>query len=104
MPQPAAGKAEQEFGLSEKDKLARASDAERKVSSDGIEAAVTGIAYRGTGEMLVTLDNGQVWMQAEAVTHARLRIGDTVTIRKAAMGSYQLLTPGRIAMRVRRIE
>lgn len=99
----AAARARQDFGLSEAEKRARAPDADKEVFPDQVEAVVASIGYRGTGEMIVTLDNGQVWVQAESVTNARLRAGDTVTVRKAALGSYQLLTPGRIAMRVRRV-
>jgi hypothetical protein len=100
----AAAKAGQDFGFSEAEKRARTTDADKTDLADRLEAVVAGIGRHGTGEMIVTLDNGQVWMQAESVTSARLRVGDRVTIRKASMGSYQLLTPVRIAMRVRRVK
>jgi hypothetical protein len=52
----------------------------------------------------VKLENDQVWEQAEIVTtKARLKPGDVVTIRKAALGSYTLLTPSRMVIRVRRV-
>ena len=103
-PPVAAAAAGQDFGLSEAEKRAKAPDPDKRLFPDQIEAAVAGIGYHGTGELIVTLDNGQVWVQAEPVTGARLRVGDKIIIRKAAMGSYQLLTPGRIAMRVRRVK
>lgn len=100
----AAAKAGQDFGFSEAEKRARTTDPDQTALVDRLEAVVAGIGRHGTGEMIVNLDNGQIWMQAESVTSARLRVGDQVTIRKASMGSYQLLTPGRIAMRVRRLK
>ena len=97
-PEAAAAKAGQDFGLNEAQKRATVPDPDR------IEAVIAVIGHRATGEIVVTLDNGQVWVQAESATSARLRVGDKIMIRKAAMGSYQLLTPGRVAMRVRRVK
>jgi hypothetical protein len=49
------------------------------------------IAYDGDGAFLVTLQNGQVWHQVNALgAKARLRIGTKVTIRPGALWSYNL--------------
>jgi hypothetical protein len=90
-----------DFGLSEAAKQAR--DPE-KAKQNGISAEVATIARRPTGEMVVTLANGQVWAQLDSDTRARLKAGDTVTIRRAALGSYLLVTPGKMAMRVKRLK
>lgn len=98
-----AARARKDFGLSESQRRARTPESDRHVFPDRIEAVVMNVRRQATGEMVVALDNEQVWIQAEPVTSARLRVGDTVIIRKAALGSYQLVTPQSIAMRVRRL-
>lgn len=101
---PAAGETVEEFGLSRAQ--LQALDPERvSPRIERIEALVTDVRYRPTGERVITLDNGQVWLQTEVtVRGGPLRAGDTVAIRRAALGSFQLVTPGRVALRVRRIE
>lgn len=99
-----AVKERKEFGLSEEKK--RALDPEKAAvpQTTSITGKVAGLGRRPTGELIVTLDHGQVWVQAESDTLAVLKVGDAVTIRKGALGSYLLVTPGRVAMRVRRAE
>ena len=54
--------------------------------------------------MLVTLDNGQVWKQVDA-SNLRLRVGDTVDIERASLGSFMLRKKGsKRSMRVSREE
>lgn len=95
--------AEADFGLTEADK--RALDPERAEKSQltSIRGTVASVARRPTKELVVTLENGQVWVQSESVTHVTLKVGDVVTIRRASLGSHMLIAPNRAAMRVRRI-
>jgi len=66
-------------------------------------AVVSGISNRPRGELVVTLDNGQVWTQIEA-TRYPLKAGDHVEIDVGAMGSYVLWSPSnRRATKVTRI-
>ena len=100
---PAAAETVEEFGLNRAQLQAR--DPERvSTRIERIEATVTEVRYRPSGERVITLDNGQVWLQTEVTARGPLRAGDTVAIRRAALGSFQLVTPGRVALRVRRIE
>jgi hypothetical protein len=95
----------EEFGLTEAQLQAR--DPERPSRDKGperIEAQVVSIRHRSTGERIITLDNGQVWLQTEVTIRGPLANGDAVVIRRAALGSFQLVTPGQVALRVRRIE
>lgn len=55
-----------------------------------VRAVVTSIGGAG-GQTLVTLDNGQTWSFAD--DDGRLSTGDTVTIRKAALGAFKMITP-----------
>jgi len=98
---PPPAKPGADFGLSEAAKQAR--DPE-KAKQDSISAEVATIARRLTGEMVVTLADGQVWAQLDPDTRAKLKVGDTVTIRRAALGSYLLVTPSGMATRVKRLK
>ena len=100
----AAAQARRDFGLSEADK--RALDPERvgPTQPQSISGKVATVRKRPTGEWVTTLESGQVWEQAESETKAVIRIGDEVTVRKAALGSFVLISANRIPMRVRRIK
>jgi hypothetical protein len=95
-------KARDEFGLSEADK--RALDPAKSPQPQNMTDAVASIGRRPTGEMIFTLRNGQVWMQIEAETRSRVKAGDEVTIRKGSLGSFLLVGPDRLAVRVRRVK
>lgn len=99
-----AARAVDEFGLSDAAKRKRDPEKAKETMPESISSTVTRVAFRPTGEVVVTLENEQVWEQAEIVTtKPRVKVGDAVTIRKAALGSYTLLTPGRTVIRVRRV-
>ena len=68
-----------------------------------ISAVVTNVATRARGELVVTLDNGQVWQQNQAVDYFPLHVGDTVEISSGALGSYVLSAPSRRYTKVTRI-
>ena len=94
-------KAREEFGLSEAEKRTRRQEPEAR--TDSITGQVAQLGRRPTGELVVSLADGQVWTQIESDTRARVKVGDTVTIRKASLGSYLLVGPDRIAIRVHRV-
>jgi len=58
---------------------------------------------RTTGVLVVTLDNEQVWMEDQPSAYYPLKIGDTVRIRAAALGSYMMFAPSKRTTRVTRI-
>ena len=69
-----------------------------------IEARVTAVRKRPTGEQVLTLDNGQVWQQTEVSQQPQYSSGDMVVIRRGLLGSF-LLAPskGGASSRARRI-
>ncbi len=71
---------------------------------ESITGTVAAVGRRPDGELSVTLENGQVWTQVTVDQRARVTAGDTVTIKKAALGSHLLVTQGRYATRVRRVK
>jgi len=69
---------------------------------DSLSATVTRLRKFGYDKVLITLENGQLWKQIDA-SSLRLRVGDTVEIERAALGSFILRKPGnRRWMRVSR--
>jgi hypothetical protein len=95
-----------EFGLTEAAKQAKdpAKAAEAAKAPTSVTAKVISVRFRKFGEFVVTLDNGQVWQQNEPMSSAIVRVGDTVTVKKAVLGSYTLVTAARVATKVHRVD
>lgn len=94
---------EAQFGLSPKALRARAS-ADGKKGLDKIQARVTSVSERPRGELLLKLDNGQIWTQTERRFGTVIREGDTVTIARGVLGSFMLTSQAGVSTRVRRVE
>lgn len=93
----------QKFGLSSQQRAAlEAKPAEP--TPDATTAAVKTVRKLPSGYLLIGLDNDQVWQQAELDSLIRLQPGDRVTIRRASLGSYLLVTPAHYSTRVRRLQ
>ena len=60
-----------------------------------ISATVTAIEKRARGELVVTLDNGQVWAQKEVGSYFPLKVGDPVAILAGSLGSFRLIAANR---------
>jgi hypothetical protein len=58
----------------------------------------------GVGHPTVVLDNGQTWAFVEAVDDPRLAPGATVTIKRAALGSFLLTTASQHTYHVHRTQ
>lgn len=64
---------------------------------------VTEVGQTRLGALTFTLEGGATWRQVDDVTlNVPPKVGDTVEIRKAALGSYFLIFRGQAAMRVHR--
>ena len=55
-----------------------------------------------TGRTFVVLDSGQTWTVMDS--DGRLNSGDAVTIKRAALGSFLMLTPSNHSYRVHRVK
>lgn len=89
-----AGAAAGDFGLT---------PAQRKLEPtgpDAEQAVINSVADDRVGHAIVALDNGQTWFVAEP--DGRLRAGQVVTIRRAALGSFTMTTDDRHGYKVRR--
>jgi hypothetical protein len=60
-----------------------------------MSATVTAIDKRPRGELVVTLDNGQVWAQKNADRYFPLEVGDPVAILAGSLGSFRLISGSR---------
>jgi hypothetical protein len=103
---PAPKNPEAEFGLTEtaKRKKDPVKAAEAAAEPDNISGRVLSVQWRKYGEFVVTLDNGQVWEQNTPEPSAIVKVGDTVTIKKGWLGSFMLVTAGRVGTKVHRID
>jgi hypothetical protein len=101
-PVPASQK-EDEFGVS--GKLAREREAAKGTVApevNELHATVTKITSKPYGELVLELDNGQVWEQNEKKSTFLIKVGEGVVIRKAKLGSFMLSTDAGATTRVHR--
>ena len=94
--------AKEKFGY--RGSIARKEIDERAAADPGVdrlEATVTELSTRPLGQLVLTLDNGQVWAQKTADS-APIKVGDRVVIKKASFGSFLLVAPNKRTTRVTR--
>lgn len=102
-PPPATSPTADDFGVS--GKLARKrQEAKEEVApaTKELRAAVTKISSRPYGELVLELDNGQVWEQNEKKSTFVIKVGDNVVIKPAKFGSFMLSTEDGATSRVHR--
>jgi len=102
-PAPADADALADFGLSATAKRERDPERWTREQPPSIEGRIAKAERNPNGRFVLTLDNRQVWMQAETKPGIVLRPGDAVTIKRAAMGSFMLVNRYGIATRMRRV-
>ena len=67
-----------------------------------IHAHIAKISEDQLGRASVELDNGQTWAFTDE--DGRLRTGDAITIKRASLGSFIMVTPSNHAYRARRLQ
>ena len=89
--------ATQTFGVqgSELARSREGSDSQPEGPPKRISASVTAIDKRPRGELVITLDNGQVWAQKEAGAYFPLKVGDPVAVLAGTLGSFRLIAGNR---------
>lgn len=78
-------------------------DAMPTPTPERLQATVVAVVQQPGATRRVELDSGQHWLITEATTRGPLFVGDRVGLRKAALGSYMLVTPAGVTLRARRI-
>jgi hypothetical protein len=99
--------AEDKFGY--RGSIARADldkkSAEERQEYEQLTAKVSELGTMPHGELLLTLDNGQVWQQKAGDRAMRIKVGEAVTIRRASLGSFLLTSQtSNGSMRVTRVK
>jgi hypothetical protein len=67
-----------------------------------LTANVTQLGSDSNGRSTVSLEGGQIWELLDEADPV-LRVGESVTIRRAVLGSFQMTTPSKRTHRVRRL-
>jgi hypothetical protein len=98
---PALSK-EEKFGLRGDLKQEKAKVVPELVEMKELTAQVTKVAVKPHGELVLTLDNGQVWYEIQTSSGIRVKAGDQVTIKAGALGSYSLVAPNGRSSKVTR--
>jgi hypothetical protein len=79
-------------------------DREKRQALSELIATVTEVSTRPLGELVVTLDNGQVWAERTAAnSKIKVKVGDTVKIESGALGSFLLIAPNGRSSKVSRV-
>jgi hypothetical protein len=84
--------------------LPRRHDASPPAALERIELRIARITRRADGRHHIVMENGQTWAQIEPQSVSNLEVGDTITIRRASLGSFMLSPQHGAAHRVRRVE
>lgn len=69
-----------------------------------IVARVESVSERPGGELLLYLDNGQVWMQTERHGERSISPGEAVRITRGALGGHLLTAESVRGLRVKRVK
>lgn len=86
------------FGGGDKD--GKPDEARPKI--DRIESRITGLDESGYGKWVFALADGSRWQTIEMNTSLRPRVGDTIVIERAALGSFRASIKGSRLVRIRR--
>ncbi len=100
---------EEKFGY--RGNIARAEidkkEEEERRAAEQLTATITELSTMAHGELVLTLDNGQVWQQKPGDRAMRIKVGDQVTIKRGSLNSFLLTSEAKGAkgsMRVTRVK
>ncbi len=69
-----------------------------------LRAALRAVEYRPDGSRLFVLDNDQRWLETDTQRRGVIEAGDRIEIKRGSFGSFMLVTPARVGIRVRRLQ
>ncbi|MEJ1960292.1 MAG: hypothetical protein WDO56_01530 [Gammaproteobacteria bacterium] len=95
---PASGSSE--LGL----ERVRQKDPDASKKPDQMVVRVKDVTTRARGEYRITMEDGQVWQETQHLDAEAPKVGESVTIKRAAFGSYFLSRDKGLAFRVTRIQ
>ena len=94
---------EEKFGLRGDLKQEKAKQAPELAELQELHAKVTKVATKPHGELVLTLDNGQVWSEIQTNSGIRVKAGDPVVIKAGALKSFNLVAPNGRSSKVTRV-
>ena len=94
---------EEKFGLRGELKQEKAQKVPELQELEQLQAQVTSVSSKPHGELVVTLENGQVWTEIQTSSGARVKAGERVTIKAGALGSFLLVAPNGRSTKVTRV-
>jgi hypothetical protein len=97
----AAATPESSFGLTTSARETPARTESQGGDLQSVRSTVAGFS-RADGSLVIRLENGQSWRQLSG-GDTLLKVGDSVTIDRAALGSFQMKMPSGRSAKVRRI-
>jgi hypothetical protein len=92
------------FGLTADIKRKRDPAAVEQAKNEVLSGKIAGLRQAPHGEWIFTLDNQQVWIQAEARADIRFAVGEAVHIEHGAMSSLWLAADKNRKVRVKRLQ
>jgi hypothetical protein len=92
-----------QFGMTAAIAQQREPEAAQHVEPAVLPATIAALQEGRSGEWIFTLDNGQVWVQAEPRPGMRFAVGEHVQIEHGAMSSLWLAADKGRKTRVRRV-
>lgn len=100
----AAERARADFGLKDsRESLRNPGQEDAQADPESIKSRVAKVDYGRNGQRSFELENGQVWILTEAGSSGHVRADDVVQVRRGTLAGYVLVTPGSVALRVRRL-
>ncbi|AKC86940.1 hypothetical protein [Pseudoxanthomonas suwonensis] len=98
----ATDKAQADFGLNKpRDLLCNPGQIIEQADLGRIESQVVKVGHYN-GQRVFSLENGQVWTQAESHSGGHVQAGDVEQVRKGMLGGCMLVMPNGVALHVRR--
>jgi hypothetical protein len=91
------------FGLTADIERQRDPAAVQHAKDEVLTARISGLRRAPEGEWIFTLDNQQVWVQAEASPKLQFAVGEDVHIEHGAMSSLWLVADKHRKVRVKRL-
>jgi hypothetical protein len=104
-PSPVKLTPEQKLGLPRAKVEAIEAPPEAPAQITNFTAAIKSVTVESLGRQVFTLDNGQVWREDQTGQYFQARPGESVRIRKGALGSFFLdsQTNSHLSIRVTRV-
>lgn len=93
-----------QFGMTADIARKRDPEAVSRNENTSLSGTIAALIEAPRGEYIFTLDNGQMWIQAEQRSNIHFQVGEAVQIEHGAMGSLWLAADHHRKTRVKRIQ